>query len=672
MKTDVAGRVRNTSLAASKPLLPLYEAVVNSIQAIEDANEKQGNIKISVLRDRKHLFEGQAPELGDITGFEITDNGIGFNEDNYRAFETADTTYKAGRGGKGVGRFLWLVAFECVQVASHTKHGRKMQLRRFTFVPEGDGVKDMTVVDAQRPGRSTTVRLTGFRAKYQQQCPKRLDTIGTHLIEHCLEFFIRADCPAIVLEDSSTEERLDLNERFEQEMASLSKRDRVCVEGQQFEVLHVRLRSSHFTEHLIHFCANSRVVKSEKLLGRLPNLARRLQDEEGRDFVYAAYVDSNVLDGAVNAERTEFSIMEDASDLLVKDITWQAIREALFDNCRVFLKPYTEPVRERKNLRIDRFVASDGPMYRPILKYVDATIDLIDPEINDDALDLRLYAAYHDLQVALRAEGQVLLQKDAKDEEWDEYISQLQEYFDKIGDINKSDLARYVCHRRAVLDFLQRQLSVEDDGKYRREDRVHQIIFPMRKTSDDVLFEEHNLWLLDEKLVYHAFLASDKPLRTTPNIGIVSSKEPDILVFDKACAFATGDPPYSAVTIIEFKRPMRKDFNDDDENPFVQMRGYITDIRDGKARTPSGRDIPVIGHDVPFYCYLVADIAPRLEQLAYDFELTRSPDGQGFFGYKRQYNAYVEVVSYSKMVTDAKKRNAAFFEKLGLPTRVKP
>jgi hypothetical protein len=44
MKTDVAGRVKNTSLAASRPLLPLYEAVVNSVQAIEDAHEKNGRI----------------------------------------------------------------------------------------------------------------------------------------------------------------------------------------------------------------------------------------------------------------------------------------------------------------------------------------------------------------------------------------------------------------------------------------------------------------------------------------------------------------------------------------------------------------------------------------------------------------------------------------------------
>jgi hypothetical protein len=174
---------------------------------------------------------------------------------------------------------------------------------------------------------------------------------------------------------------------------------------------------------------------------------------------------------------------------------------------------------------------------------------------------------------------------------------------------------------------------------------------------------------LDEKLVYHVFLASDKPLRANPLLETKSRKEPDLVVFDKACAFATGsDAPYSAITIIEFKRPMRDDY-DAADNPFVQVRQYIQDIRDGKARTINGRDIPV-GNTIPFFCYVVSDITPNLEQWAFDFELTKTPDSQGFFGYKRQYNAYFEVISYTKMITDAKKRNAAFFDKLGLPTQI--
>jgi len=92
MLTDVPGRVRNITLPVSKPLLPLYEAVVNSIEAIEDSQEKKGQIRVAILRSTAHLFAGSEPAFGDIVGFEVTDNGIGFDTSNYGAFETSDTT----------------------------------------------------------------------------------------------------------------------------------------------------------------------------------------------------------------------------------------------------------------------------------------------------------------------------------------------------------------------------------------------------------------------------------------------------------------------------------------------------------------------------------------------------------------------------------------------------
>ncbi len=128
--------------------------------------------------------------------------------------------------------------------------------------------------------------------------------------------------------------------------------------------------------------------------------------------------------------------------------------------------------------------------------------------------------------------------------------------------------------------------------------------------------------------------------------------------------------PFQAITIIEFKRPMRKSYSDD-ENPFDKILKYIEDIRAGKALTPDKRPVP-ISEGVHFYCYIVADKTDMLEQYAYRAELEKTPDGQGFFGYKRHYRAYIEFVSYSKLVAGATQRNHAFFEKLGLPITIKP
>ncbi len=227
-------------------------------------------------------------------------------------------------------------------------------------------------------------------------------------------------------------------------------------------------------------------------------------------------------------------------------------------------------------------------------------------------------------------------------------------------------MARYVCHRKAIIEFLQKQLTIQDDGKYRREGRIHNIIFPRGKTSDEVLFEDHNLWLVDERLVFHAFLSSDKPIKRIAILDNSSKKEPDILVFDKTFVFSEArDVPFSSITIVEFKKPQRNDYSET-ENPFTQVAKYIDDIRAGKARTVSGRPIP-IPQNLPFYCYIVCDITPNLKEWARHFELQDTPDSLGFFGYKRAFNAYFEVISYSKLVADAEKRNKVFFQKLGLP-----
>ncbi|MGD0975941.1 MAG: hypothetical protein ABR866_17775 [Candidatus Korobacteraceae bacterium] len=44
--------------------------------------------------------------------------------------------------------------------------------------------------------------------------------------------------------------------------------------------------------------------------------------------------------------------------------------------------------------------------------------------------------------------------------------------------------------------------------------------------------------------------------------------------------------------------------------------------------------------------------------------MTRTPDGQGFYKHNPALNAYIEVISYQKMLSDAKKRNRVLFDKL--------
>lgn len=78
MKINFKSIVDTHKLPASLPLLPLFEAIVNSIQSIEEAKVDDGEIHIRVIRDLKLLHSDNWET--DVCAFEITDNGVGFNK----------------------------------------------------------------------------------------------------------------------------------------------------------------------------------------------------------------------------------------------------------------------------------------------------------------------------------------------------------------------------------------------------------------------------------------------------------------------------------------------------------------------------------------------------------------------------------------------------------------
>lgn len=259
---------------------------MNSIQAIEDAGRADGKVSIKLVRDLSPMLVELDKGSRDIVSFEITDNGVGFNDDNFAAFQTSDTTYKANRGGKGIGRFVWLVAFDSVSIRSTFKAGDYWKTRSFNFVARGDGVDSEETGQSSEGKQETIVKLLGFRDKFRSNAPRKAETIGAHIVEHCLEYLIRPNPPQLTLVDEATGEQIDLNEVFEKEMAANAKSTPFDAEGVHFNILHVKLYSTHIKDHLLHYCANNRVVKSEKLAGRIPDLAKRFTDVNGREFVY--------------------------------------------------------------------------------------------------------------------------------------------------------------------------------------------------------------------------------------------------------------------------------------------------------------------------------------------------------------------------------------------------
>jgi hypothetical protein len=123
--------------------------------------------------------------------------------------------------------------------------------------------------------------------------------------------------------------------------------------------------------------------------------------------------------------------------------------------------------------------------------------------------------------------------------------------------------------------------------------------------------------------------------------------------------------------LVEFKRPNRDDY-DGEENPLRQLIGYIRKFQSSSSLTDSkGRTFSPKLKNAAFHCYIVADITDSLRAAFEGYAFHDTPDGDGLIGYTRSPDAFVEVISYAKLLGDAKMRNAIFFEKLGL-TNIDP
>lgn len=137
LHTNLHGRLRNTSLPKSHGLQPVFETVVNSIHALEEKGNLKttGKITLRIQRTKQlSIATTDDTSFPDIEGFIVEDNGVGFNDENLESFETLDSDHKIDKGCRGVGRLLWLKAFEEVKIDSTFKaDGNRYMTRSLQF-----------------------------------------------------------------------------------------------------------------------------------------------------------------------------------------------------------------------------------------------------------------------------------------------------------------------------------------------------------------------------------------------------------------------------------------------------------------------------------------------------------------------------------------------------------
>ena len=660
---NIRGQLNSMHLADTKALWPLFEAVVNSIQSIEDSPNRNCG-KITIFAQRESTGQTgieNAAALDRFESFSITDNGLGFNHSNYESFNTAYSTFKIAKGCKGIGRFLWLKAFESVEVTSIFREGEKYFQRSFEFSPSGIDPEN-NLEEISKQAITTTVKLKNFLHRYRYAAPVELPVIAKKIIEHCLPFFISGECPEIIIQDGISDP-INLNQYFDNTIKNSLHQDNFTINKELFTIFHLRMPEG-VSKHELHLCANMQEVSAIELKRHIPDLQTRIHAEgDQKGFYYVGYVTSNYLDTAVNVTRTGFDFDENGGQTAMSGTGRDSILSASLEFIKAYLADYLSEVENRKKKAIDDFVADNRPTYRYMLQKRPEVYSAIPAELSPDALELELHKQVQIWEHEIKKQT-IKLEKASKkyaEKPDTTYRMLFEKYWENSTELSKTSLAEYVTRRKAILKMLEEALTVQDDGRFKKEDVIHSLICPMRHTSDDVSFEEMNLWIVDERLAYHKYLASDKTLKSMPVIDSNSTKEPDIAVFDMAIAYSDSDDPLSTVTIVEFKKP-----DNDSKNPLNQVGEYIDLIRSGKKKKANGQSFSVTSGTL-FRCYVICDLTDRMRTHCLNSALLPTADNLGYTGFNQARNATYEVISYNKLLADAKKRNQILFDKLFTP-----
>jgi hypothetical protein len=465
---NLEGRVRNLSLPASamSALIPLFEAVSNSLHAIEarfgEGAVKSGEIEIEIRRRKD--------QESHILGFAIRDNGIGLTNANMESFRTSDSPLKLDKGGKGIGRLSWLKVFQGCSITSRYLEGESLQERSFEFALSAPSPITQHKIRPASIGAKigTEVRLNHFRTPYEVHCPKKTNTIAAKLVGHFLPYLVVHRLPRVTLLDAS--DVLDLRQYYSDnqqrsDIEAIKLQPDPHSEPQEFYFHHVLLRKQlKFLEsglHWLFFAGNERVAREENIDSQLG--LKYVGDDS--DSVYVGLVSGAYLDSHVNQERTGFTVVDDR----IAQIHKSAVASA-----KEFLATYISRLRDKQIETTGRII-KENPQFLPfrdsLEEFVDNNLSL--NTLSEEVIFLEL--SRRKLRVKCRLDNEIMSIKSGVATDVQINVEKITK---ALNDEKKSSLAEYVVRRKEILEVLSSSLAYRDPEtrRYFREDVVRNLL----------------------------------------------------------------------------------------------------------------------------------------------------------------------------------------------------
>lgn len=408
--TNIEGRSKK--FKTKNFLDPLFEAISNSIHAIAArrmaVGEAVGKIEVELLREPRQLdlrAENSDQELP-ITGFAISDTGVGFDEANMKSFCESDSDFKKDLGGKGVGRFAWIKFFDIAKVESVFEEEGKRQRRNFTFSIDGVEEEDVVEVTSQV---ATKVTLSPLRLEYEAKTRKTLTQVSIEIVEHFIAYLVTGSMPHLKVRDGvASEEIVDF---YQKSIGKTISNESFILKGHTFDTAGIKFFLGA-KQHTVFLCADKRVVEKIVLSHKDPFFARPFTDENLKEYSFHLYVQSPYLDQKVTHDRDDFSFPKpDTLDIQMEDpITRETLIDKVLEIARKKMASEIQDLKKTNLERVTTFIQQQAPQYRYLLSKHQEAVSVIH-EIHPTKIDQALRRLQFEEEAKTREEVTKLLRK---------------------------------------------------------------------------------------------------------------------------------------------------------------------------------------------------------------------------------------------------------------------
>jgi len=671
---------------SQKALQPVFECFTNALEAIKIKQKSNADYRGEILI--KIYASETTVQSTEFNGLSITDNGIGFNNDEFKRFNTFKLTDK-GFKNLGSGRLQYVHYFDNTTVKSIFEKDGKYFEREFVvskkenFLKENAIVKHRHCKEVNVSNTETTVSFSALLENSGVYNDLNEQTLKEKLLERYIHYFCynKGKLPKIKIEfyvqselkSESTISQADIPsiDKTQSIQLQYSKKGKTGIEKtdktEDFTIDAFKIQKNILKENKLNLVSKGEVIEESDV--NLENLAGS-DNVKGNKYLFL--VSSNYIDARdtnlrgvlniPNKDTFEKDLFANQEEILIEDIQEEVNKT--IDT----MYPEIEEVKQKHQESFTKL--------KEMFLLDDETAKNINVSINDSESDIlkKFYEAEAKKQASIDAEIKESIDNlDKLDTRSPNYEEELEKEIGRLVKAipmqNKKTLTHYVARRKLVLDLLDkilaRQLQVQQQKENYDEALIHNLLF--QKGSNNT--ENSDLWIINEDFIYFKG-SSEKQLskleidgqkvfkdkfseeeeRYLTSLGENRKiKRPDVLLF----------PEEGKCIIIEFKAPH---VNASDH--LTQIDRYANLIRN---YTEDKFQITT------FYGYLLGEsIEPRdvlgtvsryEHSYQFDYLYRPSENVNGFDG-RTNGSIYTEVIKYSILLERAKQRNKIFVDKL--------